>query len=82
MPEGFELRQVNKALVYEAFDGKDALLEEMCLERESVNAFLDNSFGIVAFHGKKLAGWCLSEYNHKKRCETRVRYGALALLQI
>ena len=72
IPEGFELRQVNKALVNEAFDGKDALLEEMCSERESVNAFLDNSFGIVAFHGKKLAGWCLSEYNHKKRCEVGI----------
>ncbi|MEA3328022.1 MAG: GNAT family N-acetyltransferase [Chloroflexota bacterium] len=72
IPEGFELRLVNKALVGETFEGKDELLEEMCSERESVNAFLDNSFGIVAFHGGKLAGWCLSEYNHKNRCEVGI----------
>jgi len=69
LPEGFNLRQVDKDLVGETFDGKEELLEEMCSERDSVKSFLDNSFGIVAFHGKTLAGWCLSEYNHKNRCE-------------
>lgn len=53
-------------------EGKEDLLEEMCSELETVEAFFDNSFGIVAFHEKTLSGWCLSEYNHKDQCEVGI----------
>ena len=54
------------------FKGKDELIDEMCSERESVQAFMNNSFGIVAFHEQELAGWCLSEYNDKNHCEVGI----------
>ncbi len=72
LPENFTLRQVNQELLSEKFAGYEALIEEMCSERESVEAFLNNSFGIVAFHDNTLAGWCLSEYNQIDRCEVGI----------
>jgi len=72
LPDGFKLHQVNEALIAEDFEGKEELLEEMCSERESVEAFLAQSFGIVAFKEGALAGWCLSEYNYEKRCEVGI----------
>jgi len=72
IPDGFHLVPVTKALVDSDFYGKEVLLEEMCSERESVDAFLRHSFGVVAFDDARLAGWCLSEYNHETRCEVGV----------
>ena len=72
VPEGFKLRYVSQKLLSENFGGKEDLIEEMCSERESVDAFLNKSFGITAFQGTKLAGWCLSEYNHNDRCEVGI----------
>jgi len=72
IPDGFHLVPVTKALVDSDFYGKEVLLEEMCSERESVDAFLRHSFGVVAFDDARLAGWCLSEYNHETSCEVGV----------
>ena len=72
LPDGYELRRVNQTLVAEEFEGKQDLQEEMCSERESVQAFLDNSFGLVALKDNALAGWCLSEYNYQQRCEVGI----------
>lgn len=69
VPGEFILRHVDQRLISENFPGKEELMEEMCSERESVDAFLENSFGIAAFQNDTLAGWCLSEYNHNDRCE-------------
>ncbi len=71
-PKGFELREVNENLIKETFEGKDVLLEEMCSERESIEVFLRYSFGVCAFSEGRLAGWCLSEYNHEDRCEVGI----------
>jgi len=72
IPDDFIIREVSEELIVEDFEGKADLLSEMCSERTSVNAFLEQSFGIVALRGNKLAGWCLSEYNVKKRCEVGI----------
>lgn len=72
LPDGYVLHRVNQRLVEGEFLGKGDLLEEMCSERESVQAFLDNSFGLVAFKDNTLAGWCLSEYNYQQRCEVGI----------
>jgi predicted acetyltransferase len=72
LPTDFSLRIVDQALVDSEFNGKNDLLEEMCSERKSVQAFLDHSFGIAAFKGSILAGWCLSEYNFQDRCEVGI----------
>jgi RimJ/RimL family protein N-acetyltransferase len=53
--------------------GLDALREEMCSERASVDDFLVHSFGICPIHESgALAGWCLSEYNTGDRCEVGI----------
>lgn len=69
---GFSIQNVTKTLISKDFHGRDDLLEEMCSERESVDAFLDQSFGIAALNDNVLAGWCLSEYNHENRCEVGI----------
>ena len=66
----FNLRTVDPALLADLdLHGLEALREEMCSERDSVDEFLEKSFGIVPVFGNQLAGWCLSEYNLGQRCE-------------
>jgi RimJ/RimL family protein N-acetyltransferase len=72
IPQGFVFRPVNEILLSEDFQGKTDLLEEMCSERETIESFLEHSFGIAAFHKKELAGWCLSEYNFQNQCEVGI----------
>ncbi len=68
LPQSFELRTINRVLLEKEFVGKQALFEEMRVERASPEGFLKHSFGVTAFHDTELAGWCLSEYNHDTRC--------------
>jgi RimJ/RimL family protein N-acetyltransferase len=49
--------------------GLDAVREEMCSERASVEDFMARSFGICPVYGNEVAGWCMSEYNVGDRCE-------------
>ncbi len=73
MPEGFELAEVNRALLERSeIKGLDALREEMCSERPTVEDFLANSFGYSLLHQKALITWCLSEYNTDDRCEVGI----------
>jgi RimJ/RimL family protein N-acetyltransferase len=70
LPEGFELRPVDGALMaQQSLENLDDLQEEMCSERISVQEFLEESFGVCAVQGNVIAGWCLSEYNTAQRCE-------------
>lgn len=74
-PPSFALRPADAALLAdESITGLAALREEMCSERESVAAFLAESFGVCAVHlaDRALAGWCLSEYNLPDRCEVGI----------
>lgn len=72
IPDDFIIRDVSEKLISEVFKGKVELLDEMCSERTSIDAFLKHSFGVAAFHGNQLAGWCLSEYNHENCCEVGI----------
>lgn len=73
LPPGIELRQVTAQLLAEpGLMGLRPLREEMCSERASVEEFLRQSFGVTAWHGRALAGWCLSEYNCAGRCEVGI----------
>jgi RimJ/RimL family protein N-acetyltransferase len=73
IPAGFALRAVDEALLHEThLENLDALIEEMCSERPSKEAFLRDSFGLCAIHENKIAGWCLSEYNVAHRCEVGI----------
>lgn len=69
LPPGFTLCQVERALLESGISGLDALREEMCSERASVEDFLEKSFGLCPVYENELAGWCLSEYNTGERCE-------------
>jgi GNAT superfamily N-acetyltransferase len=70
LPDGFTLQAADRSLLEdEAIARLDLLREEMCSERPTVDAFLENSFGVCAVHDDDLAGWCLSEYNTGRRCE-------------
>jgi GNAT superfamily N-acetyltransferase len=57
--------------------GLDDLVEEMLSERPSLTNFLNHSFGVCLLAGhpggeRRLAGWCLSEYNSDDRCEVGI----------
>jgi RimJ/RimL family protein N-acetyltransferase len=73
LPDGFRLTPVDPVLLDDAaLANRDALIEEACSERESVEDFLARSFGVALLHGRAIAGWCLSEYNLGQRCEVGI----------
>ena len=73
LPPRYTIRPVDAALLAEpGLDGLEALREEMCSERPSVEDFLEKSFGVCPLYGNEVIGWCLSEYNHDERCEVGV----------
>ena len=73
LPEGFSLRYVDEELLAdEKLGNRDELVEELCSERQSVQDFLERSFGACLLHGDDVAGWCLSEYNSADRCEVGI----------
>ncbi len=70
LPLGFLLRFADRDLVNDPqIKNPDFLTEEMCSERESVEDFLDKSFGICLVYENEIVGWCLSEYNFSTGCE-------------
>jgi GNAT superfamily N-acetyltransferase len=75
LPAGFRLAFAGPDLLARTDLAKlDALREELCSERPSVEDFLARSFGLVALCGADaaLAGWCTSEYNSGDRCEVGI----------
>ncbi len=73
LPEGYLLRAVDADLLAErAWRNREALCEEMCSERPSVDEFLAKSFGVCITCGDEIAAWCLSEYNTADRCEVGI----------
>ena len=73
LPEGFSLHPVSAELLAGPIRGLDAIREEMCSERTSVEDFLAKSFGLVLVYqgelANEVAGFCMSEYNTGDRCE-------------
>jgi GNAT superfamily N-acetyltransferase len=69
LPDGFSLELITSELLASDLDGLDAVKEEMCSERASVDDFLAHSFGICPMYENQIAGWCMSEYNVRTRCE-------------
>ena len=73
LPEGFILRHADRKFVDDPrIKNPEFLTEEMCSERESVEDFLQHSFGICLVHEDEIIGWCLSEYNHGDACEVGI----------
>lgn len=72
IPPGFAVRQVDRELLEEGLAHCDQLTEEMLSEAPSVEAFLRDRFGFCLVGEGSIAGWCLSEYNWKDRCEVGI----------
>lgn len=73
LPTGFELHYIDPALLARSdLKNLDALTDEMCSERASVEDFLQHSFGVCVLHEAEIAGMCLSEYNCLDRCEVGI----------
>jgi GNAT superfamily N-acetyltransferase len=69
LPDGFSMQLITPEFLSSDLDGLDAVREEMCSERASVEDFLIRSFGLCPVHEHEVAGWCMSEYNVGDRCE-------------
>jgi GNAT superfamily N-acetyltransferase len=69
LPDGFSMQRITPEFLSSDIDGLDAVREEMCSERASVEDFLARSFGLCPIHANEVAGWCMSEYNVGDRCE-------------
>jgi RimJ/RimL family protein N-acetyltransferase len=69
LPRGFTLRPADRKSRDPLIKNPDFLTDEMCSERESVEDFLQTSFGLCLVHDHEIGGWCLSEYNHADGCE-------------
>ena len=68
-PDGFSMQLITPEFLSSNRAGLDAVREEMCSERASVEDFLARSFGLCPVHSNEVAGWCMSEYNVGNRCE-------------
>lgn len=69
LPDGFSMQPITPEFLSRNLEGLDAVKEEMCSERASVEDFLARSFGICPVYENEIAGWCMSEYNVDDRCE-------------
>jgi GNAT superfamily N-acetyltransferase len=69
LPDGFSMCLITPEFLISDVTGLDAVQEEMCSERASVEDFLARSFGLCPVHANEVAGWCMSEYNVGERCE-------------
>jgi GNAT superfamily N-acetyltransferase len=69
LPDGFTIQLITPEFISSNLAGLDAVREEMCSERASVEDFLARSFGVCPVHSNEVAGWCMSEYNVDDRCE-------------
>jgi hypothetical protein len=69
LPDGFSMQLITPEFLSSEVSGLEAVREEMCSERASVEDFLVHSFGLCPVHSNEVAGWCMSEYNVGDRCE-------------
>jgi GNAT superfamily N-acetyltransferase len=69
VPDGFSMHLITPEFLSRDISGLDAVREELCSERASVEDFLAHSFGLCPVHSNEVAGWCMSEYNVGDRCE-------------
>lgn len=69
LPDGFSMQKITPEFLSSDVAGLEAVQEEMCSERASVEDFLERSFGLCPIHSNEVAGWCMSEYNAGERCE-------------
>lgn len=69
LPDSYSIQLITPEFLSSGTNGLEAVREEMCSERASVDDFLARSFGLCPVHVNEIAGWCMSEYNVGARCE-------------
>jgi hypothetical protein len=69
LPDGYSIQMITREFLSSNVKGLEAIREEMCSERLSVDDFLEHSFGFCPIKDGEIAGWCMSEYNIDRRCE-------------
>jgi len=69
LPDGFSVHLITPEFLLSDVAGLNAVRDEMCSERISVEDFLSRSFGLCPVYSNEVAGWCMSEYNVGDRCE-------------
>ncbi len=73
LPEGFTVVRADAALLAQTgLVNLDAIRDEMCSERLTVEDFLNNSFGFCIQHEAELVSWAFSEYNSHRCCEVGI----------
>ncbi len=72
LPPGFRVVEIDEALLALEYVNIDRVRSETVSERDSVEDFLESSFGYVAMEGDEIVSWCMSEYNTGDRCELGV----------
>ena len=69
LPPDFRVVEIDEALLASKYRNLDQVKDETVSERDSVEDFLESSFGYVAIEGDEIVSWCMSEYNTGNRCE-------------
>ena len=65
----FRIVEVDEALLASEYGNIDLVRDETVSERDSVEDFLESSFGYAAMESDEIVSWCMSEYNMGDRCE-------------
>lgn len=68
-PPGFRIVKIDEALLASNYKNLDQVRDETVSERDSVEDFLESSFGYAAMKGDEIVSWSMSEYNTSNRCE-------------
>jgi len=63
LPPDFRIVEIDEALLASNYGNMDQVRDETVSERDSVEDFLENSFGYAAMKGDEGVSWCMSEYN-------------------
>jgi RimJ/RimL family protein N-acetyltransferase len=66
---GFKVVEIDEELLASDHGNVDRVREETVSERDTVEDFLEKSFGYAAMKGNEIVSWCMSEYNTGDRCE-------------
>ena len=72
VPRGFTVTEISNSLLLKPLNNIERLMMEMMSEQETVEAFMEKSFGVAAVTDVDMAGWCLSENNLGGRFEVGV----------
>ena len=72
VPDGYELRAIDRNLLSSGLDGTDDLVEGILATWRSVELFLEKGFGTCVVHDGEVVSHCSADYCIDDRCEVGV----------